>query len=111
MFVSEHFKYRYCQRIVGIKKHKEILQYIARNDELITSHCLKMFTYSTFIGHGNVSVNISRNFYLRGNLILISDVNNRCLVTLFKRERNNIKLENLIKRLEEEENEIGIYAN
>ncbi|ARF70695.1 hypothetical protein B7C51_24795 (plasmid) [Paenibacillus larvae subsp. pulvifaciens] len=83
MNISNHFYFRYCQRILEMKDDKNIKQYIQKNKERIQEHALKMYSHSTFLYHGQLGDSTVRNYYIQDNHILITDSQNTCLVTIF----------------------------
>ena len=87
MRVTDHFKYRFVQRILGIRRRKDIMLYLALNNQNVTMNCLKLFEYSDYIGQRNVSGIMYKKYYKRGNLLLVTDYKNEALITIIKNER------------------------
>lgn len=83
MYVSEHAKERYVQRIMNIKENKKMKQYIAKNNDHIERSLLKMFEYATFIWKGRLGSTINRSFWIRDDMVLVTDTYERCIVTVY----------------------------
>lgn len=85
MNVTNHFLQRYVQRVLKISNDKtEISRYINDNKERITEDCLKMREYAEKIWKGQLGDNITRNYYLRDNWILVSNTDDSALVTIYE---------------------------
>jgi len=84
MNVRNHFLERYCERILNMEDKNEIKQYIVQNRDRLISECLKMFEHAEYIYSGQLWDNVTRNYYIRDNIILVTDTNNSALITLFR---------------------------
>lgn len=84
MNIRNHFFERYCQRILKIEDIQEIKQYIVQNKGKLNDDISKMFDHSKFIYSGQLWDNITRNYHIVDNIILVSDTQNSALITLFR---------------------------
>jgi DNA repair exonuclease SbcCD ATPase subunit len=82
--LTKHFKQRYVERIVGITTPTERGQYIVANDAQINEHAHKLFEHARFLWRGQLGDNITRNYYIRDDIIIVTDTDNTCFVTVFK---------------------------
>ncbi|HDR4373513.1 hypothetical protein QUF96_03190 [Bacillus bombysepticus] len=85
MNVTKHFKRRYAQRIKNVKGKEEISLFVTTNQDKISEDAKKMMEHAIFIWKGQLGeTNITRNFYINGDIILVADTDNTALVTLYK---------------------------
>lgn len=82
--VKNHFFERYCERILLMEDKNEIKQYIVQNKDRLTKDCQAMFEHSEYIYSGQLWDNITRNYYIRDNIILVVDTTKTALITLFR---------------------------
>lgn len=80
--ISKHAKERFVERILGIPK-EEVKSYLAKNESIVEEHILEMYTYSEKIWSGQLFGNITRNYYLRDDIVIVVDTNDQCIVTVF----------------------------
>ncbi|MGG1147046.1 hypothetical protein [Bacillus wiedmannii] len=85
MNVTKHFKRRYAQRIKNIRGKEDISLFVTTNQDKISEDAKKMMEHAIFIWKGQLGEsNITRNFYINGDIILVADTDNTALVTLYK---------------------------
>ena len=80
---SDHAQLRYIERIIGIKG-REAKHYLGRNREVVSRHIEKMFSHATFLWEGKLASPKTRRFYLRDDIILITDQHENCVITLYR---------------------------
>jgi hypothetical protein len=113
---SNHCLERYCERILGMSDKNEIKHYIVNNRERLVDEVNKMFEHTEFIYKGQLYDNTTKNYWYRGDYIMVTDTGNTTLVTLYKidfgfpsatNRRVSMDLmdevQRLTKKLEEEE--------
>lgn len=107
MNVKRHFKVRYLQRIEGLSDDQEIKRALATRDDYLTDSALKMYEHSRFLWRGQLGDNITRSYWINGDLILVTDVDETCLITLYRAdfgfppETNRRVIQDLIGEIEE----------
>ncbi|WP_067923902.1 hypothetical protein [Alicyclobacillus shizuokensis] len=84
MNLTKHFKQRYVERIVGITTVPERQHYIIAHEEQINRHVHQLFEHARFLWRGQIGDNMTRNYYIRDNIIIVTDVDNTCFITVFK---------------------------
>lgn len=113
MNCTKHAKKRYVERIKNI--NEDVMQYVNTNEELIVESILKIFANSQRVWRGQLGDNITRNYYMASNIILVTNTDDSAIVTLYKVDfgfptETNLKVSNdlvdKIKELEEEGLEI-----
>lgn len=85
--LTNHVKLRYVQRIVGISDENEAKQYLAINEAMVMEKILKMFEFATFVFQGQLGaskMNPTSRFYLRDDVILITDTGMSKIITMYK---------------------------
>lgn len=82
--IKKHAKQRYIERILGITDTQDIKVALVDMDERIIDHVNKMFEHASFIYKGQIGDNTTKNFYLVDNIVLVTDVGNTCVITLYK---------------------------
>jgi hypothetical protein len=115
MNLTNHIKERYVERIVGISDKNEIKQYIAQHDTEVSESILKLKEYANLIYTGNIGDDSNGicNFYIRNNIILLTDVTDSCLVTLYKvdlpypEKTNRIVIQDIVAAMEELRSELA----
>jgi hypothetical protein len=114
MNISNHFYERYVERIVGIADNTERKQYIVTNKDKLTEHISKLWEHAEFIWKGALYSNTTGNFYLRDNIVIVTDVQNTCLITLyridygFKDELNRLIAQETLQDIARKRNELEI---
>lgn len=90
MAITKHAMTRYAERIAGRDELIDINIYIAQNEEKIVEDINKMYEYSSFIYSGRVGNrdNNPVNVYLSGTWVILTDLNNTKVITLYKVEFN-----------------------
>lgn len=109
MNLTNHIKERYVERIKDIADKNEIKQYIAQHDVEISNDILKLKEYSQLIYTGNIgdTSNGICHFYLRNNVILLTNVTDDCLITLYKvdlpypEKTNKIVIHDIVEEMEQ----------
>ncbi|PDZ55752.1 hypothetical protein CON15_19625 [Bacillus cereus] len=82
--ITKHFGLRYIERIKQIKDKNERKVYYTKNQEKITEDANKMLEMSEFVWMGQLGDNITRKFFINGNIILVADTDETALITLYK---------------------------
>lgn len=104
---TNHFLERWVERIVGISDKKEIKQYIVQNGEKLKEHANKTFDNAEHIFTGQLGDNITRNFYVKDNIVMILNTTNDAMITVYKVDFgfpetiNNEVRKGLIKEIKE----------
>lgn len=80
--ISKHARERFVERILGVPK-EEVKSYLAKNESIVDEHILEMYTYAEKIWSGQLFGNITRNYYLRDDIVIVVDTNDQCIVTVF----------------------------
>ena len=90
MNITNHAMVRYAERIAGRDELIDINIYISQNKDKIVEDINKMCEYSEFIYSGRVGNrdNNAVNVYLSGTWVILTDLNNSRVITLYKVEFN-----------------------
>lgn len=90
MSITKHAMARYAERIAGRDVLIDINIYIAQNEDKIIEDINKMCQYSEFIYSGKVGNrdNNAVNVYLSGTWVILTDLNDSKVITLYKVEFN-----------------------
>lgn len=90
MNVSNHAMTRYAERIAGRDEKIDINIYVQQNREKIVDDVNKMCNHSEFIYSGRFGNkdNTAVNVYLSGTWVILTDLNNTKVITLYKVEFN-----------------------
>jgi len=81
---TNHFYQRWVERIVGITTEREIKEYITNNKEMISEHANKTFEFAEFIYKGQIGDNITRNYYIKDDIVFVANTTNDALITVYK---------------------------
>lgn len=81
---TNHFNKRWTERIVGLKEEKEINEYVTLNKEMICEHSNKTFEFAQFIYHGQIGDNVSRNYYIKDDIVFVANTTNDAFITVYK---------------------------
>lgn len=81
---TKHIMQRWVERIVGITEKLERDAYITNNVEQIKEHIDKTFNFSTFIYKGQIGDHITRHYYLKDDILFVSNTTNDALITVWK---------------------------
>lgn len=97
MNITKHAKRRYVERILGITTRNEVLEYVAKNSERIEEYVKTLYEYADFIWKGQIGDNITRNYFLKDDIIIVTDTQNTAIITLYKvdygfPEKTNLKI-------------------
>lgn len=84
MNISNHFYERYVERIKEITDKNEIKQYIVQNKETLTQHIQKLHEHAQFIWKGQLYDNITRNYYIVDDIIIVTDTGDTALITMYR---------------------------
>lgn len=82
MNLTNHFKKRYCKRILNIDE-SEISNYVKQHHDVITTASQELFESATFLWNGSFNNNQPANFYINGMTVLVVDEDNNTLITLW----------------------------
>lgn len=85
---TKHSLERWTERIVGITTKKERDDYIRDNREQIAEHMNKSFDYAEFIYKGQIGDNVTRNYYIQGNMIFVMNTTDDAFITVYKVDFN-----------------------
>lgn len=83
MNVTKHAIKRYVERIDGISK-EEVGGYISVNETRIHSNIETMYEHAQLIWRGQLYDNITRNYYLNKDIILVTSTDNSAIITLYR---------------------------
>lgn len=81
---TNHFYLRWTERIIEITTEREIKDYIANNKDMIREHASKTFEFAEHIYTGQIGDNITRNYYIKDDIIFVANTTNDALVTVYK---------------------------
>jgi Chromosome segregation ATPases len=81
---TKHSLERWVERIVGITDIRERKEYIAKNSDILKEHINKTLEYAEFIYKGQIGDNITRNYYIHNDIILVLNTANDAVVTVYK---------------------------
>ncbi len=111
MNITNHGLKRYAERFKEVSK-EDLDSDIILNKELYTEELNKMFSFSKLIYTGRFNgLNENTNYYMVDNIILVVDIANTKLITLYRiefgfgREVDKGILKTLIEQLDEAETE------
>lgn len=82
--LTNHFYERWTQRIVGISTEREIKDYINKNKQMISDHANETIERAEFLWKGQIGSNTTMNYYIKDDIILISNTTDDALVTVYK---------------------------
>jgi hypothetical protein len=103
--VKNHAKKRYVERIMGITDAQEVKVTMVEMDSRIVEYLNRMYENASFIYKGQIGDNTTKNYFLVDNVVLVTDVGNSCVITLFKcsfdfgEKMDRIIIENEIKEI------------
>lgn len=116
---TNHFLKRWVERIVEITTEREINEYISKNREQIIEHANKTFEYAEHVYTGQIGDNITRNYFIKDDIVFVANTTNDAFVTIYKvdlgftEELNSTVRKGLMKeirKLSEEKEEIELYT-
>lgn len=81
--VTNHFAQRWAERIVNVDKN-EIKQYINSNRDQIAAHANTTFEYAEFVWKGQLGDNITRNYYIKDDLVFVTNTDDTAFITIYK---------------------------
>lgn len=81
---TKHSIERWVERIVGIKSIAERDEYIRNNSEQIKEHMNKTFDFSEFIYKGQIGDNITRNYYIKNDIVFVLNTTDDAFITVYK---------------------------
>lgn len=82
MNLTTHFKKRYCKRLLNIEDG-EVSNYVKQNNDAIIAAGLELFEGAMFLWRGSFNNNQPANFYINGVTVLLTDVDDNTLITLW----------------------------
>jgi len=82
MLISNHFKRRYCLRLLNIPEG-EIHAYVKQNDDYLNDICITLFESSTWLWRGSINDNAVSNFFVADTTVIVTDEQNEKLVTVW----------------------------
>lgn len=82
--ISRHALRRYVERVVGIEDQMEVERYVMQHTDVIVENIKKLNEHSIFVYKGQIGGDkTTATFWLRDNIVLIKDVNNTKIITLY----------------------------
>lgn len=81
---TKHFLERWTERILGITTEKEVNNYISMNRDMLIENANKTFEYAEFIYKGQIGDNITRNFYIKDDIVFVVNTTNDAMITVYK---------------------------
>lgn len=112
--ITKHAFDRYAERILGYTDQFAARQYVNANEEKVTEDINKLFSFSTLLWTGQINGDKStKNYYLKDNIILVTDTSNTALITLyridfgFSNEIDRIISEKLLEEILELQNKLS----
>jgi hypothetical protein len=84
MNISKHAYRRYAQRYKTNDTGMELEQYVSRNKERLTEEINTMLDYAELVFVGQLRGNTTRKYYYQAGSIIITDVNNSSVITIYK---------------------------
>lgn len=85
---TKHSLERWVERILDIATKKERDDYIRDNRDQIIEHMNKTFEYAQFIYKGQIGDNVTRNYYIQGNIIFVMNTTDDAFITVYKVDFN-----------------------
>lgn len=83
MNIRNHCKERYAERILGIDKN-ESSKYAVQHDKEISEKLHELYSKSTYFWTGKVNDNPVSSFFINGDIVIVTDEQKSCLITLYK---------------------------
>lgn len=101
---TKHSLQRWVERVVGIETKVERDAYVTQMQEQLKEDMNRTFEYATFIYKGQIGDNITRNYYIKDEIIIVTDTINSAIITVYKIDFGFTSDLNLVvsKRLVEE---------
>lgn len=105
MNITKHFLERWVERVLYIEDNKEVKEYVVKNDEILRSNIDTTFNHSDYIYTGQIGDNITRNYYIKDDIILVANTTNDALITVYRidlgltKELNKTVIKGLIDEL------------
>lgn len=105
MNVSKHAMRRYAERIARVSK-EEVNRYVSVNETELFVNISTMFEHATFIWKGQLYDNITRNYYINKDIILVTNTDNSAIITLYRIDfgfpthTNHIVISDLMEHIE-----------
>lgn len=82
--LTNHFTLRWVERIVGIDSEKETKDYISKNRDMISEHANETIGYADFLWHGQIGDNVSKNYYIKDDIVFVTNTGDDAMITVFK---------------------------
>jgi hypothetical protein len=82
--ISNHAYERFAERIHGMIDPTERRRYINEHKERLAKEIQALWKYANYIWQGQLYNNISRKYWLRDNIVVVTDVDATNIVTLYK---------------------------
>jgi hypothetical protein len=82
--LTKHFYQRWAERILEITDKETRQKYINENLEQIKEHANKTFEYAEFIFRGQIGDNITRNYYVKDDIVFVMNTTADATVTVYK---------------------------
>ena len=108
--LSKHFIKRWAERINGISV-AEVGDYVKTHSDKIESDAMQVFDSSRLVWEGSVKGNALAHFYLKDNIIMLTNKGGEALITVYRidyhlpYELNTKVRKGLVERLDELETE------
>lgn len=83
--LTAHFYERWVERILGMGSDKATLkEYINTNRDKIAEHANTTFEYAEFVWKGQLGDNITRNFYIKDDMVFVTTTDDTAFITVYK---------------------------
>ncbi|MFQ3543455.1 hypothetical protein Q7A53_05165 [Halobacillus rhizosphaerae] len=80
---TKHFLERWAERVLEVDR-KEINAYITKNKDQIHEHANTTFEYAQFIYKGAIGDNVTRNYYIKDDIVFVNNTTDDAFITTYK---------------------------
>lgn len=81
---TKHALERWTERVVEITTEKERDAYIRQNEQKLKENMNTTLEYAEFIYKGQIGDNITRNYYIKDNIVFVLNTQNDAIITVYK---------------------------
>ncbi|MCY9737484.1 hypothetical protein M5X17_27665 [Paenibacillus alvei] len=82
--ITKHFMQRWVERVIGITDEQNLKSYIVENNDKLTANINLTFDYANFIYKGQIGDSITRNYYIKDDIVFVLDSANDVMITCYK---------------------------
>lgn len=81
---TKHSLQRWVERVIGIETKLERDAYVTEMQEQLKVDMNKTLDYAMFVYKGQIGDNITRNYYLKDEIVIVTDTVNSAIITVWK---------------------------